>query len=172
MMTALLDTNILLDHFLARQPFDATALAIWRANEQKRFAGYFSGISAVNLFYVAQKEIGRVRARQAVAELIAAMDVAPIDGSVLRVAHSLHWPDYEDAVQHASATASRLDAIVTRNLADYKGATLPGLLACRFPRATAEVAGAAQRGTSGMTISPSSATPTVRVRPCRQRCAV
>ena len=125
MMTALVDTNILLDYFLARQPFDVPALAIWRANEQGRFAGYFSGITVVNLFYVARKEIGKTGARQAVAELLAVMHVAPIDEAVVRVAHSLQWSDYEDAVQHASATASGLDAIVTRNLADYKGATLP-----------------------------------------------
>lgn len=125
MMNVLLDTNILLDHFLARQPFDALALAIWRANEQGRFAGYFSGITTVNLFYVARKEIGRRRAQEAVAELLAAMRVAPIDETVLRVAHSLQWSDYEDAVQHASATVSGLDSIVTRNPVDYTGATLP-----------------------------------------------
>jgi hypothetical protein len=43
----------------------------------------------------------------------------------MHAALSLSFSDYEDAVQHASATASGLDAIVTRNLTDYKGATLP-----------------------------------------------
>ncbi len=61
MIRALLDTNVVLDHFLARQPFDIEALSVWRANEQGRFTGYISGITAVNLFYVARKEIGRVR---------------------------------------------------------------------------------------------------------------
>jgi hypothetical protein len=44
---------------------------------------------------------------------------------VVRVAHSLQWSDYEDAIQHASATASGIEAIVTRNLNHYKDATLP-----------------------------------------------
>ena len=33
--------------------------------------------------------------------------------------------DYEDAVQHASAFESGLDAIITRNVKDYKNARLP-----------------------------------------------
>ncbi len=125
MMRALLDTNVVLDHFLARQPFDIEALAIWRANEQAHFTGYISGITAVNLYYVARKEIGRVRARQAVAEVLAVMHVAPFDLAVLQAAHALQWSDYEDAVQHASATASGVEAIVTRNLNHYTSATIP-----------------------------------------------
>lgn len=53
------------------------------------------------------------------------MQVTVIDDAVLQVAHTLQWPDYEDAVQYASATANGMAAIVTRNLADYRRATLP-----------------------------------------------
>jgi predicted nucleic acid-binding protein len=35
--------------------------------------------------------------------------------------------DYQDAVQHASAVASQMDAFVTRDRRDYAGATLPVL---------------------------------------------
>jgi hypothetical protein len=37
----------------------------------------------------------------------------------------LTFADYEDAVQHVSAGAIGLDAIITRNLDDYQNATLP-----------------------------------------------
>jgi hypothetical protein len=40
-------------------------------------------------------------------------------------AYKLAFADYEDAVQHASAVANGLDTIVTRDLNDYKNATLP-----------------------------------------------
>jgi hypothetical protein len=36
----------------------------------------------------------------------------------------LPFSDYEGAVQHASAAREQLDAIVTRNITDYRGATL------------------------------------------------
>jgi predicted nucleic acid-binding protein len=44
---------------------------------------------------------------------------------MLRKAQETTFKDFEDAVQHACAIASGLDAIVTRNLRDYKDATLP-----------------------------------------------
>jgi hypothetical protein len=62
---------------------------------------------------------------QALNDLLLAVHVCPITHDVLNQALALPFTDYEDAVQHASATASQVDAIITRNLDDYKHATLP-----------------------------------------------
>ncbi len=43
----------------------------------------------------------------------------------MRAAHALPLTDYEDAILHAGATAAGLDAIVTRDLADFRGAAHP-----------------------------------------------
>ncbi|HKC61998.1 MAG TPA: PIN domain-containing protein, partial [Pyrinomonadaceae bacterium] len=51
--------------------------------------------------------------------------VSLIDHSILTGALASPITDYEDAVQHGAAIAGQLDAIVTRNLKDYKNATLP-----------------------------------------------
>lgn len=64
-------------------------------------------------------------ARRAVGELLTVFPVCPLDGPNLQAALALPLADYEDAVQLAGALASQLDAIVTRNLEDYKNATLP-----------------------------------------------
>jgi len=48
-----------------------------------------------------------------------------MDWTVMDDALRLSFANYEDAVQHASAAASNLDAIVTRNLGDYRNASLP-----------------------------------------------
>jgi len=45
----------------------------------------------------------------------------------LQTALTLPFADYEDAVQHASATGNGLDAIVTQNVKDFTGATIPVL---------------------------------------------
>jgi hypothetical protein len=59
-----------------------------------------------------------------VGELLAALRVCSLDLSVLQTALALPLVDYEDAVQHASAAASQLDAIITRNVNDYRNAAL------------------------------------------------
>ncbi|HLM54493.1 MAG TPA: PIN domain-containing protein [Pyrinomonadaceae bacterium] len=124
-MRALLDTDVVLDVIMARAPFDAAAGEILNFNERGLFEAYISGITPVNIFYIARKAKSSVGLRQAVEELLRAVRVCPLDHSILRSALSSPLADYEDAVQHACAVASRLDAIVTRNLEDYKNATLP-----------------------------------------------
>ncbi len=125
MKRALLDTNVILDLFLDRAPFADDAAALWQANEDGRFEGYISAITPVNLFYIARKFKGVATARQAVAEIVAAWRVCSLDQTMLQLALALPFTDYEDAVQHASATASKLEAIITRDPTGFAGATLP-----------------------------------------------
>ena len=90
-----------------------------------RFEAFVSGITPINLFYVGRKNPGATVVRQSVTELLIAVQVCPIDRAILRAAEQLPFSDYEDAVQHASATTSGVEAIVTRNLNHYKNATIP-----------------------------------------------
>lgn len=124
MMRVLLDTNVILDFLLDRPPFADAATAVWQANRQGRFEGYISAITPINVFYIARRIKGADVARRMVAGLLAACQVCLIDSLVLQSALALPMRDYEDAVQVASATADRLDAIVTRDTKDYAGAAL------------------------------------------------
>jgi predicted nucleic acid-binding protein len=124
-MRVLFDTDLVLDLVLDREPFVDAAAAIFTLHENGRIRGYISGITMVNVFYLTRKSKGTSGARKAVEELLATLSICPLDQLVLENAHRLTFTDYEDAVQHACAKASGLDAIVTRNLADYKNATLP-----------------------------------------------
>jgi predicted nucleic acid-binding protein len=124
-MRVLFDTNLVLDLVLDREPFVDAAAAVFTLHENGRIRGYISGITMVNVFYLTRKSKGISGARKAVEELLSTLSICPLDQLVLENAHRLTFTDYEDAVQHACATASGLDAIITRNLADYKNATLP-----------------------------------------------
>jgi predicted nucleic acid-binding protein len=126
-MRVLLDTNVILDFLLDRLPFADAATAVWQANEQSRFEGYISAITPINVFYIARKIKGVDAARQMVDGLLSACRVCPIDLPILQSALTLPMRDYEDAVQHASAVASQMDVLVTRDKRDYAGATLPVL---------------------------------------------
>jgi predicted nucleic acid-binding protein len=124
-MRVLLDTDVLLDYLLEREPFAQDAGQLLELNAQRAFEGYISGITPVNIFYIARKSLTSERLRQAVSDLLHTLHICPITHEVLSQAFDSPFTDYEDAVQHAAATASRLDAIVTRNLKDYSNATLP-----------------------------------------------
>lgn len=95
-MRALLDTNILLDFFPQREPWDADAVALWTANEQGTFAGYVCATTLTNVFYIVRKPLGSAqRAWSVVGAILAAMAVCPVDEAILRSAHRADFTDYE-----------------------------------------------------------------------------
>jgi predicted nucleic acid-binding protein len=124
-MQVLLDSDVVLDFVLERKPFVEAAGELFELIARGACDGYISGITPINVFYLTRKARGIDKAKQAVSDLLIVFQVCPITYTVLTGAYALPFTDYEDAVQHASATASKLDAIVTRNLEDYKNATLP-----------------------------------------------
>ncbi len=125
MMRVLLDTNVVLDFLLDREPFAEAVTAVWEANRQGQVVTYVSAITPVNVFYIARKLQGAEEARQIVTGLLAECQIAVIDTKVLQDALTLPLKDFEDAVQHASAAHSQLDAIVTCDPRDYATSSLP-----------------------------------------------
>ncbi len=124
-MRCLLDADVVLDFLLERESFVAAAGELFELIAQGACGGYISGVTPAIVFYLMRKAKGLDKARQAISDLLIAFQVCPITQTVLEEAFALPFADYEDAVQHASAAAIGLDAIVTRNLGDYKNATLP-----------------------------------------------
>ncbi len=130
----MLDTNVVLDHLLNRAPWAHDATAPWQASSAEDFDACVSAITPVNVFYIARKSVGAVLARPITGSLLAAIGICPVNQAVFQAAHALAFKDYEDAVQHASASAARMDTIVTRDPAGYVSATLPVLAPADFLR--------------------------------------
>jgi predicted nucleic acid-binding protein len=124
-MRVLLDTNVILDFLLDREPFSEPAAEVWQAVQQGRAEGYVSPITPVNVFYIARKMKGTEYARRLVVGLLAVCPVCPLDDSTMQSALKLPLTNYEDAVQLAGALAYQLNAIVTRDPHDFAEASLP-----------------------------------------------
>jgi predicted nucleic acid-binding protein len=124
-MRVLLDTDVVLDLFLERPGFVDDSMILWEANERGKIDAFISSITLINLFYFARKAKGREAARQMVLKLLASVGICRVDRRILQTALSLPLTDYEDAVQLACAESGRIEAIITRNLRDYRDSTLP-----------------------------------------------
>jgi predicted nucleic acid-binding protein len=124
-MRVLLDTDVILDFLLDRKPFFQAASELLKRNASGSFDGYISSITPINVFYVGRKVVGAAPIRQGIDDLLRLVRVAAVDHSTFVQAIGSPLADYEDAVQHASAVAAGLEAIATRNLDDYRNATLP-----------------------------------------------
>lgn len=124
-MNVLVDTNVWLDIFLARQPFVSTsARAVSLLDTPEH--GIFTGAPTVTtIFYLVDRSLDRSTARDKIRTLLDRCRVAAVDGDVLRSALEDDFDDYEDAVLHSSAHAAHLDAILTRDTSDFERASLP-----------------------------------------------
>ena len=124
-MRVLLDTDVILDFLLVREPFFEAASELLELNAHGIFDAYVSGITPINVFYLGRKVVGAPKIRKGIARLLTLVRICNVTKKSLEQALGLPFADYEDAVQHAVATGNGLEAIVTRNLRDYKQATLP-----------------------------------------------
>lgn len=118
-MKVLLDTNIILDVALERQPFFSNSETVFLLIEQGEIEGYISASSFGDLFYIIRKQKGRDLALEFLREIVTFCQVATVDSSTISMALTANFKDCEDAIQYSTAVLNRLDAIITRNSVDF-----------------------------------------------------
>jgi predicted nucleic acid-binding protein len=120
----LLDTNIILDYLLEREPFLASAEALFEAIDSGKAVGYVTATTLTDIFYIARKQTRSIElARQAVSTTLTAMVVCSVNRAILESAFASDVADFEDAVQLSCAVSQNLDAIVTRDIQGFSGET-------------------------------------------------
>src|SRR5690606_2629752 len=124
-MTLFIDSDILLDAVLRREPYHDSALKILSLADLENHALYVSAHSLLNVYYFTRKLTNKSTAAKSIGLLEDKMHVLPTNGGAIRTALSTAFPDIEDAVQHAIALANHCDMIITRNLKDYKASQIP-----------------------------------------------
>lgn len=118
-MRVLIDTNIILDFLLQREPFSHDAELLFQEIEAARVIGYVTATTLTDIFYIARKHTRSIeQARQAISDTFTVMLICPVNRAVLKSAFDSEFVDFEDAVQIFCAVNRGLDAIVTR---DAKG---------------------------------------------------
>ena len=118
------DTNVILDVLLEREPWYSTALSLLSKVENGDIDGYICPTTVTTIAYLIQKEKDAKTAKDLTGHLLSIFNLTHMNKSICESALSLQIGDYEDAVLHESARISEIDAIVTRNVRDFKQASL------------------------------------------------
>lgn len=118
-MKVLLDTNIIVDVALERQPFVENSEIVISLVEQGQIEGYISASSFGDLYYIIRREKGRDLALEFLREIVTVCQVATVDMTAIHMALAANFRDFEDAIQNSTAVVNQLDAIVTRNPQDF-----------------------------------------------------
>ena len=124
-MKMLFDTNIVLDVLMDREPFADAAVELFAKVEEGSLIGFLCGTTLTTVYYLTAKVLGAKGAKQAIEQLLAMFEVAPVNRVVTETALDARIIDFEDAVIYAAACHVGADAIVTRNEDHFKGSKIP-----------------------------------------------
>ena len=119
-MKLLIDANILLDVLQKREPHYRDSALVWKLCETRQAEGWVSALTLANLVYVMRRELTPEQIETLLDRLTLIFHVADLTASDLRQAAAYRWTDFEDALQSVAALRVHADAIITRNIRDYK----------------------------------------------------
>ena len=120
----LIDTNVVLDVLLAREPWVTHSKSVWSLVDEGVLLGFLCASAVTDIFYVATRLTNHELAREAVAVCLRTFEIAPVDRGILEGASLLEGADFEDNVQLMCAVAHRLDGIVTRDAKGFPSKTV------------------------------------------------
>jgi predicted nucleic acid-binding protein len=132
-MVALIDTNVILDALIDREPFAAEAREIVTHCSQKKFLGYFAGHTIPDIFYILRKDYSSAQRKDMLMGLCRTMDVVGIDKPMLMNALANEFfDDVEDCLQSECAVSAGADYVVTRNIDDFTNSPVPAISPEKF----------------------------------------
>ena len=120
-MNVYLDTNVVLDLLLARNPFDADAEQIFRMLSEKQVTAHISALSYGQIGYFLEKNLNRANARNRLRDIQQLTETVAVDDKIISAAIASDFSDFEDAIQFCCALrVKNLYALITRNHRDFK----------------------------------------------------
>ena len=132
-MRIFIDTNVLADVLLGRDPYYDIAYSILTLCADKKVYGYMAAHSIPNLFYILRKSMTEEERREALKDICQIVKVEGIDSfKIISALDNVDFVDFEDCLQEECAVAVSADYIVTRNTKDFAASRIPVILPDQF----------------------------------------
>ena len=118
------DTDVILDLLAERIPFFHFSAVLFTFAEMKKLELYTSPLILANTFYILRKQLGNDEAKNALRKLRILLHVIDSSESIIDKALNSDFTDFEDAIQYYTALDHGIKIILTRNVRDYKNASV------------------------------------------------
>jgi predicted nucleic acid-binding protein len=126
MKKVLLDTDVIIDCLISRDPFSQHSIEILKLCELGEICAYISPISLSNLYYVLRKQLSHKKLMVVLTQLLKIVQIANLNKLIIQQAIESEFKDFEDALQnYCAVNEPDVQTIVTRNIKDYKKSSLP-----------------------------------------------
>jgi len=111
----LLDTNVILDYILSRNPYAKNVAKIFDMICKNEIEAAFTANSVTDIYYIVSKRLGDTAAREALRNLFNVLVIVGIDGNDCISALNLRIADFEDAVVAVCASKDNIANIVSND---------------------------------------------------------
>ena len=118
------DTDVILDLLGQRIPHFHFSAVLFTFAEMKKLELYTSPLILANTFYILRKQLGNDQAKNALRKLRILLHIIDSSEAVVDKALNSDFTDFEDAIQYYTALEGGISVILTRNLRDYKNASV------------------------------------------------
>jgi predicted nucleic acid-binding protein len=119
------DTDVVLDLLSARQPHYKFAAELFSLADIESVRLYVSSLTFANVHYVLSKQLSATESRKLLLRFKTLVTVLPVNDKIIELALSSSFADFEDAIQFYAAIENNISILLTRNLKDFKKATIP-----------------------------------------------
>ena len=120
-MNVLLDTNIVLDYLLAREPYYETSSGAIKAALEREYTLFISANCVTDIFYIAKRYgLGIKNIREQLGIMFSFMDIIGVTKSDILKTLKMECNDFEDALQAQCAAKIKADFVITRD-EDFDG---------------------------------------------------
>jgi predicted nucleic acid-binding protein len=116
----LFDVNVLVDVIENRLPHVNQSGPALRLVSEGKITGLIAASSVDTLAFIIRKNATSAQTHSILEDVLLLLEVAPVDGDIIRKALSMRWNDPEDAIIYQAAKASGCTALVTRNTRDFQ----------------------------------------------------
>jgi len=124
MTKVFVDTDVCIDLLLGRKPFNQTAEILFSLADNGKIKMYVSSLSFANIDYVLRSQYSTTHSRQIIGKFKTIVNVLSVDSKTIDLAVASDFNDFEDAIQYCCAIENNLTILITRNIKDYKKATI------------------------------------------------
>ena len=140
MKDILIDTNVVLDWLLKREPFLQNAKGVLEPCLRGEINGHLASHTLLNIFYITRKEKSVAERKEILLLLSEKFNVIGINKEMITTAlKNDEWNDLEDGLQMQCAAVEKLDGIVTRDSEGFETSKVPVYSPEAFLEAVKEV---------------------------------
>jgi len=110
------DTNVIIDFFLARELHYREAVRLFELISEGRVDAFTTASSITDVFYIVAKRLGRDTAKETLRNLFNILGIISVDNLDCFWALDLPITDFEDALVITCANKEHIDYIVTNDI--------------------------------------------------------